>query len=90
MTRTKRWLSTLNYLRTSKATEMGKTYKHQGSRFEEDRPGLHKKPPRHANNRKQGGMRILNDHQDEDDDYFDDDVDIADDITLNIQRGPSR
>ena len=70
---------------------MGKTYRHQESRYDDDRrserAGKHTK---HSNNRKQGGMRILNDHQYEDDDYFDEDVDITDEIELNITRGPSR
>lgn len=67
---------------------MGKTYRHQSSRYEDEKnSGRNGKHAGHANGRKQGGMRILNDHQYEDDDFFDDDVEIDDEVVINKYRG---
>lgn len=65
---------------------MGKTFRHQpGGHFEDDRRGGRKaKHPNHANGRKSGGMRIINALDEQDDgDYFDDDVEIHDNKKLN-------
>lgn len=61
---------------------MGKTYRRSA---EEDR--LRKKPKHHnhANNRKTGGMRILNDI-DYDEDFFDENVGVTDHIVINKTR----
>lgn len=70
---------------------MGKTYRRGDGkgRYDDDRQGSRKgKHPSHANNRKNGGMRILNEPVDvDDDDFFDDGVEISDEIELNIKRG---
>ena len=66
---------------------MGKTYKKQSHRFDDDansgRSGKHAK---HSSN-KGGSMKTLNSYVDEDydfDDYdpFDDEIEISDDITI--------
>lgn len=63
---------------------MGKTYRHSQSKFDDDRSGKKKgKHPNHASGKKSGGMRIINDPFGEDDDYFDDDVTITDEIVIN-------
>ena len=69
---------------------MGKTYKKQASQFDDEfsskRSGKH---ARHTNGKKTGGMRTLNSYaEDEYDDYdlndddFDDEVGIEDDIQI--------
>jgi hypothetical protein len=69
---------------------MGKTYQKNSRRFDDEvssvRSGKHAK---HSNNRKSGGMRTLNSYaEDEYDDYdlnnddFDDEVGIEDDIQI--------
>ena len=69
---------------------MGKTYKKQPSKYDEEfasqRSGKHVK---HANNRKTGGMKTLNSYVDEDldDDPFVDDVGLEDEIFIqHIQK----
>ena len=75
---------------------MGKTYRSQESRYDSDdqyqksRKGKHSG---HSNNRKTGGMRVINDgsqYDYEDDDFFDDDVNIHDSISINIMSDTSR
>lgn len=62
---------------------MGKTYRHSQSRFDDER-STKKTKPSHANGRKSGGMRIINDpFIDDVDDYFDDEVGITDTIVIN-------
>lgn len=63
---------------------MGKTYKKQPSKFDEEFGGRSGKPAKHASGKKTGGMRTLNSYVDEDldDDSFDDDVGIADEIFI--------
>ena len=66
---------------------MGKTYHKQSSRFDEDKPsGRSGKHAKHSNNRKGGGMRTLNSYVEEDydfdDDVFDDEVGMSDDILI--------
>ncbi len=69
---------------------MGKTYKKMSHRYDDEptsgRSGKHAK---HSNNRKSGGMKTLNSYaEDEYDDYdlnnddFDDEVGIEDDIQI--------
>lgn len=71
---------------------MGKTYKKQSHRFDEEissgRSGKHSK---HANNWKPHGMRTLNSYVDEDDtddydieDPWSDDVEVTDDIQIQL------
>lgn len=65
---------------------MGKTYRHLHNKFDEDRPSKRSKP-NHANGKKSGGMRIINDpFAEEDDDFFDDTVSITDEIVINKFR----
>lgn len=68
---------------------MGNTYRKQSTKFDDDyrkdKGGKHHK---HSNNRKSGGMRILNDYQEEDiDDYFDEEVQTSDTISINRIEG---
>lgn len=64
---------------------MGKTYHKNSKRFDDEissgRSGKHAK---HANNRKTGGMKTLNSYADEDydDDPFDDEIGISDEIFI--------
>lgn len=66
---------------------MGKTFKKQSSRYDDEfsskRSGKHAK---HANNRKTGGMKTLNSYVEEeleyDDDPFSDDIEITDEIYI--------
>lgn len=64
---------------------MGKTYKKQNHRYDDEqssgRSGKHKK---HANGKKTGGMKTLNSfvEDDYDGDDFDDEVDIYDEISI--------
>lgn len=64
---------------------MGKTYKNQSHRYDDEfasgRSGKHKK---HSSGKKTGGMRTLNSYVDEefDEDPFDDDVGIQDEIFI--------
>ena len=66
---------------------MGKTYHKQSSRYDEEKPsGRSGKHAKHSNNRKGGGMRTLNSYVEEDydfdDDIFDDEVGISDEILI--------
>jgi hypothetical protein len=66
---------------------MGKTYKKQNRQFDDEqtsgRSGKHSK---HSNNKKSGGMKTLNSYVEEeidfDDDVFDDDIEMTDDIQI--------
>jgi len=65
---------------------MGKTYRHyNNSPFDDDRKqGRGGKRHSHASGRKLGGMKIVNGVYDEDDDdSFNDEVGITDEIELN-------
>lgn len=68
---------------------MGRTYRNNNaSRFdEESKSGRKAKHSGHSNNKRSGGMRVLNDPFGEDEDYFDDDVYMDDEIELNISHG---
>ena len=67
--------------------KMGKTYTNKSKKFDDEvtsqRSGKHAK---HTNNRKTGGMKTLNSYADEDydfdDDPFDDEVGIEDEIFI--------
>lgn len=70
---------------------MGKTYHKNSKRFDDETPsGRSGKHAKHANNKKTGGMRTLNSYtEDEDyddfdlnDDSFDDEVEIDDEIYI--------
>lgn len=64
---------------------MGKTFKKNSSgryddEFASGRSGKHKN---HANGKKTGGMKTLNSYvEEDDDDYFDDDIEITDSISI--------
>jgi len=67
---------------------MGKTYKKLSHRYDDEptsgRSGKHAK---HSNNRKSGGMKTLNSYVEEDidfddEDIFDDDIEMTDEITI--------
>jgi len=67
---------------------MGKTYKKQSHRYDDDqssgRTGKHAK---HSNNKKSGGMKTLNSYVEENYDFedydpFDDEIEIQDDVTI--------
>ena len=63
---------------------MGKTFRQPQHKYDDDQSvKKNKKHPAHTSGRKSGGMRIINDIYDENDDYFDDDVNIMDDIVIN-------
>jgi hypothetical protein len=68
---------------------MGKTYKKQSNRYDDEhssgRGGKHSK---HSNGKKTGGMRTLNSYADEefDDDPFDDEIGIDDEIFIEHIR----
>jgi hypothetical protein len=66
---------------------MGKTYYKNSKRFDEEQTsGRSGKHAKHSNNRKSGGMKTLNSYVEEDidldDDIFDDDIEMTDDITI--------
>lgn len=67
---------------------MGKTYKNQNHRYDDEKPsGRSGKHSKHSNNRKSGGMKTLNSYVEEDiefddEDIFDDDIEMTDEITI--------
>jgi hypothetical protein len=66
---------------------MGKTYKKQPHRNDdENASGRSGKHAKHSNNKKSGGMKTLNSYVDEDidldDDIFDDDIEMTDEIDI--------
>lgn len=61
---------------------MGRTYRKDGRDFDDKQASRKGKHHNHTNNKKSGGMRIINDIY-EDDDYFDDDVEVTDEIVIN-------
>lgn len=72
---------------------MGKTYHKNSKKFEDEQSGGRSgKHARHASGKKTGGMRTLNNYVDEDidfqdDDTFDDEVGMGDEITIqHIQK----
>lgn len=64
---------------------MGKTYRRDGRGYDEKQSGKKGKHHTHSNGKKYGGMRVINSPYG-DDDFFDDDVEIQDDIVINITR----
>jgi len=67
---------------------MGKTYYKSSKGFDDGFSGGRSgKPARHANNRKSGGMRTINSYVEDDydlnDEDFDDQVDLNDDIQID-------
>lgn len=71
---------------------MGKTYHKQSNRYDDDSSSRSGKSSKHLNNRKSGGMRTLNSYVDEDinfndEDIFDDDFGVVDEIQIqHIQK----
>ena len=67
---------------------MGKTYKKLSHRYDDEQSsGRSGKHAKHSNNRKSGGMKTLNSYVEEDidfddEDIFDDDIEITDEITI--------
>jgi hypothetical protein len=66
---------------------MGKTYHKNSKRFDDELGGRSGKHAKHANNKKTGGMRTLNSYVEEDidfddEDIFDDDFEVSDEITI--------
>lgn len=63
---------------------MGKTYRQERRDYDDSPSGRKGKHHTHSNNRKTGGMKIINsDVEIYNDDYFEDDVEITDEITIN-------
>ena len=66
---------------------MGKTYKKLNNRYDDEQSsGRSGKHVKHSNNKKGGGMKTLNSYVEEDidfdDDVFDDDIEMTDDIQI--------
>lgn len=68
---------------------MGKTYKKQNNRYDDEIPsGRSGKHSKHANGKKTGGMRTLNSYVEEDYDFdedenpFEDDIEIEDEVFI--------
>lgn len=62
---------------------MGRTYRKEGRDFDEKHSGRNGKHHGHSNNKKSGGMRVINNVY-ENDDFFQDEVEITDQIELYI------
>lgn len=71
---------------------MGKTYHKQSNRYDDENPSSRSgKHSKHSNNRKSGGMRTLNSYVEEDinfddEDIFDDDFGVEDEIQIQHIR----
>ena len=66
---------------------MGKTYKKPNHRYDDEQAsGRSGKHVKHSNNKKSGGMKTLNSYVEEDidldDDIFDDDIEMTDEIDI--------
>ena len=69
---------------------MGKTYRKQVSSYDDEKKSgkAFSGQSKHSNNKKLGGMRIINDaFEDDDEDYFDDTVQTTDSIVINKNDG---
>lgn len=69
---------------------MGRTFRSNANRFDDEyKSARSSKHAKHSNNHKAGGMRIINasDYDDEDDNYFVDDVSVEDNIVINKYSG---
>ena len=63
---------------------MGKTYKNQNHRYDDEKTsGRSGKHTKHSNNRKTGGMKTLNSYAEEDYDFDEDENPFEDDIELD-------
>jgi hypothetical protein len=63
---------------------MGKTYKKQNHRFDDETPsGRSGKHSKHTNGKKTGGMRTLNSYVEEDYDFEEDENPFEDDIAID-------
>lgn len=67
---------------------MGKTYKKQSHRYDDEQSsGRSGKHAKHSNGKKSGGMKTLNSYVEEDidfddEDIFDDDIELTDEIDI--------
>ncbi len=66
---------------------MGKTYKKQTRQYDDEQTsGRSGKHAKHSNNKKSGGMKTLNSYVEEDiefdDDIFEDDIELTDEIDI--------
>lgn len=61
---------------------MGKTYRNNNTRRFED-GGRRPKAFDPTSTKRQSGVKIIKQIYDQDDDYFDDDVDVRDDVVIN-------
>jgi len=67
---------------------MGKTFKKNSHRYDDEQPsGRSGKHAKHSNNKKSGGMKTLNSYVEEDYDFvdsdpFDDEIEISDEVTI--------
>lgn len=68
---------------------MGKTsHKHSKKYDDEDRPHRSHKGAKHSRNIPGHGMRVINGYyDDEDDDYFEDELDVIDEVKIEHTRG---
>lgn len=60
---------------------MGRTFRKENRDFDDKQSSRKGKHHSHSNNKKAGGMRVINIY--DEDDYFDDTVDITDTIRIN-------
>ncbi len=70
---------------------MGKTYKKQTRQYDDEQTsGRSGKHAKHSNNKKSGGMKTLNSYVEEDiefdDDIFEDDIELTDEIDIQHIR----
>lgn len=68
---------------------MGRTFRKETRDYDEKQSGRKGKHHSHSNNRKTGGMRIINDFYDDDDDLFDDEVHVTDKIDITLHKASS-
>lgn len=68
---------------------MGKTsHKHSKKYDDEERSHRNNRGAKHSRNIPGQGMRVINDYyEDEDDDYFDDELDITDEVVIKHTKG---
>lgn len=68
---------------------MGKTsHKHSKKYDDEDRSHRNNRGAKHSRNIPGQGMRVINGYyDDEDDDYFDDELDISDEVVIVHTKG---
>lgn len=62
---------------------MGRTFRKETRDYDDKQSGRNGKHHSHSNTKKSGGMRIINDLYDDEDDFFHDEVHITDSIRIN-------